>query len=119
MVTPLGCGVETTWKCLIEGKCGIRAVTPEDLKMNAFDKETQMLTFDQLTSKVAAIVPCGTNPGKFNEELWLNSKVILFFLVILVDDPLIVLCCLLHCLIAMWYFELGRGFGLWLEVVKE
>ncbi|XWS75822.1 hypothetical protein CRYUN_Cryun01aG0125200 [Craigia yunnanensis] len=74
MVTPLGCGVETTWKRLIEGKCGIRAVTPEDLKMNAFDKETQMLTFDQLTSKVAAIVPCGTNPGEFNEELWLNSK---------------------------------------------
>ncbi|XP_022771715.1 3-oxoacyl-[acyl-carrier-protein] synthase, mitochondrial isoform X2 [Durio zibethinus] len=74
MVTPLGCGVETTWKRLIEGKCGIRAVTPEDLKMSAFDKETQMLTFDQLTSKVAAIVPCGTNPGEFNEELWLNSR---------------------------------------------
>ncbi|XVF31829.1 hypothetical protein REPUB_Repub17cG0027200 [Reevesia pubescens] len=74
MVTPLGCGAETTWKHLIEGKCGIRAVTPEDLKMNAFDKETQMLTFHQLTSKVAAIVPCGTNPGEFNEDLWLNSK---------------------------------------------
>ncbi|XWS31023.1 hypothetical protein CRYUN_Cryun23aG0041400 [Craigia yunnanensis] len=74
MVTPLGCGVETTWKRLIEGKCGIRAVTPEDLKMNAFDKETQMLTFDQLSSKVAAIVPSGTNPSEFNEELWLNSK---------------------------------------------
>ncbi|XVF71818.1 hypothetical protein PTKIN_Ptkin12aG0070000 [Pterospermum kingtungense] len=74
MVTPLGCGVETTWKRLIEGKSGIRAVTPEDLKMNAFDNETQMLTFDQLTSKVAAIVPCGTNSGEFNEELWLNSK---------------------------------------------
>ncbi|OMP03162.1 hypothetical protein CCACVL1_02525 [Corchorus capsularis] len=48
MVTPLGCGVETTWKHLIQGKCGIRAVTPEDLKMNAFDKETQMLTFDHI-----------------------------------------------------------------------
>ncbi|EOX93408.1 3-oxoacyl-[acyl-carrier-protein] synthase isoform 2 [Theobroma cacao] len=74
MVTPLGCGVETTWKHLIEGKCGIRALTPDDLKMNAFDRETQMLTFDQLTSRVAAIVPCGTNPGEFNEDLWLNSK---------------------------------------------
>ncbi|XVE72479.1 hypothetical protein DITRI_Ditri11bG0042300 [Diplodiscus trichospermus] len=74
MITPLGCGVETTWKRLIEGKCGIRAVTPEDLKMNAFDKETLMLTFDHLTSKVAAIVPCGSNSGEFNEEIWLNSK---------------------------------------------
>ncbi|KAE8654902.1 hypothetical protein F3Y22_tig00117034pilonHSYRG00134 [Hibiscus syriacus] len=35
----LGCGVETTWKRLIEGKFGIRAVTPEDLKMNAFDNK--------------------------------------------------------------------------------
>ncbi|KAL0001576.1 hypothetical protein SO802_015357 [Lithocarpus litseifolius] len=74
MVTPLGCGVETTWKSLIEGGCGIRAITPEDIKMNSFDRETQLHTFDQLTSKVAAIVPCGTNPGEFNQDLWLNSK---------------------------------------------
>ncbi|KAI3458997.1 hypothetical protein Pfo_015660 [Paulownia fortunei] len=74
MVTPLGCGVEVTWKRLIEGECGIRAITIEDLKMNAFDRETQLHTFDQLTSKVAGIVPCGSNPGEFNEELWLNSK---------------------------------------------
>ncbi|KAF2292348.1 hypothetical protein GH714_020432 [Hevea brasiliensis] len=74
MVTPLGCGVDATWLRLIEGKCGIRAITPEDLKMNNFDMETQLHTFDQLTSKVAAIVPCGTGPGEFNEELWLNSK---------------------------------------------
>lgn len=75
MVTPLGCGVETTWKSLIEGRCGIRAITPEDIRMNSFDRETQLHTFDQLSSKVAAIVPCGTNPGEFNEALWLNSKV--------------------------------------------
>ncbi|KAK8688719.1 hypothetical protein V6N13_087463 [Hibiscus sabdariffa] len=74
LVSPLGCGVETTWKRLIEGECGIRAVTPEDLKMNAFDKQTQMLTFDHLTSKVAAVVPCGTAPGEFNEDLWFNAK---------------------------------------------
>ncbi|XP_062152568.1 3-oxoacyl-[acyl-carrier-protein] synthase, mitochondrial isoform X2 [Alnus glutinosa] len=74
MVTPLGCGVETTWKSLIEGRCGIRAITPENIRMNSFDRETQLHTFDQLSSKVAAIVPCGTNPGEFNEALWLNSK---------------------------------------------
>ncbi|KAL4361334.1 hypothetical protein GQ457_04G024800 [Hibiscus cannabinus] len=74
LVTPLGCGVETTWERLIEGRCGIRAVAPEDLKMNAFDKQTQMLTFDHLTSKVAAIVPRGTGPAEFNQDLWLNAK---------------------------------------------
>lgn len=76
MVTPLGCGVPTTWKRLIEGECGVRAITPEDLKMNSsFDRETQLYTFDQLTSKVAAVVPCGTKTGEFNADLWLNSKV--------------------------------------------
>ncbi|GAV62417.1 ketoacyl-synt domain-containing protein/Ketoacyl-synt_C domain-containing protein [Cephalotus follicularis] len=74
MVTPLGCGVDTTWKRLLEGKCGIRETTPEDLKMNSFDRETQLHAFDQLTSKVAAIVPCGTNPGEFDDQFWLNSK---------------------------------------------
>ncbi|CAN0920711.1 3-oxoacyl-[acyl-carrier-protein] synthase, mitochondrial [Linum grandiflorum] len=74
MVTPLGCGVETTWKRLIDGNCGIRQITPEDLKMGSFDEETKMRTFDQLTSKVAAVVPCGNAPGEFCEDLWLNSK---------------------------------------------
>ncbi|PWA66521.1 beta-ketoacyl synthase [Artemisia annua] len=74
MVTPLGCGVETTWKRLIKGESGIRALSVEDLKMSGFDKDTQSYTFDQLTSKVAAIVPCGTNPGEFNEQSWLDSK---------------------------------------------
>lgn len=74
MVTPLGCGVDNTWKHLIDGKCGIRALCLEDLKMNGFNRETQLSTFDQLSSKVAAFVPTGTNPGEFNEEIWLNSK---------------------------------------------
>ncbi|XP_027167632.1 3-oxoacyl-[acyl-carrier-protein] synthase, mitochondrial [Coffea eugenioides] len=74
LVTPLGCGVETTWKRLTAGQCGVRAITPEDLKMDGFDKDIQLLTFDQLASKVAAIVPCGSNAGEFNEALWLNSK---------------------------------------------
>uniref|UniRef100_A0A2P2KZ43 3-oxoacyl-[acyl-carrier-protein] synthase n=1 Tax=Rhizophora mucronata TaxID=61149 RepID=A0A2P2KZ43_RHIMU len=74
LVTPLGCGVETTWKRLIEGGCGIRALTPDDLKMSSFDKETQLHTFDQLTAKIAAVVPSGPAPGQFNEDIWLNSK---------------------------------------------
>ncbi|KAK4280637.1 hypothetical protein QN277_012236 [Acacia crassicarpa] len=74
VVTPLGSGVKATWNNLLEGRSGIRALTLEDLKMNVFNKETQLKTFDQLTSKVAAVVPSGTNPGEFNEEIWLNSK---------------------------------------------
>ncbi|KAI3675177.1 hypothetical protein L1987_84763 [Smallanthus sonchifolius] len=74
MVTPLGCGVETTWKRLIKGESGIRALSIEDLKMSGFERDTQLYTFDQLTSKVAAIVPCGTKPGEFDESLWLDSK---------------------------------------------
>ncbi|XP_068642866.1 3-oxoacyl-[acyl-carrier-protein] synthase, mitochondrial [Aristolochia californica] len=74
LVTPLGCGVETTWGRLVKGGCGIRALTHEDLKMDGFDKETVDHTFDQLTSKVAAVVPSGTNAGEFNEEAWLRNK---------------------------------------------
>jgi len=75
MVTPLGCGVDTTWKRLVDGECGVRALSLEDLKMNSFDKETQLSTFDQLTSKVAALVPTGTHLGEFDDQIWLNSKV--------------------------------------------
>ncbi|KAL0876248.1 hypothetical protein Bca101_025953 [Brassica carinata] len=74
MVTPLGRDVETTWRRLIGGDCGIRGLTPDDLKMNSFDDESKSYTFDQLSSKVAAFVPHGTNPGEFDEGLWLNSK---------------------------------------------
>ncbi|PIA38234.1 hypothetical protein AQUCO_02800126v1 [Aquilegia coerulea] len=74
LLTPLGCGVETTWKKLVNGNCGVKEISINDLKMNSFDKETQLYTFDQLSSKVAAIVPVGSNFGEFNEDIWLNSK---------------------------------------------
>lgn len=75
MITPLGCGVETTWRRLVEGQCGVRALSPADLRMDNFDEATVMHTYDQLTSKVAAIVPCGNGQGQFDEQLWLQSKV--------------------------------------------
>ncbi|KAG2306133.1 hypothetical protein Bca52824_025881 [Brassica carinata] len=56
MVTPLGRDVETRWRRLTGGDCGIRGLTPDDLKMNSFDDETKSYTFDQLSSKVAAFV---------------------------------------------------------------
>ncbi|THU44442.1 hypothetical protein C4D60_Mb02t07410 [Musa balbisiana] len=74
MVTPLGCGVGETWRRLVDERCGVRALTPADLRMDGFDEATVMHTYDQLTSKVAAIVPCGKGEGKFDEEQWLQSK---------------------------------------------
>ncbi|KAK1297550.1 hypothetical protein QJS10_CPB15g01520 [Acorus calamus] len=74
MVTPLGCGVGTAWRRLVEGRCGVRSVTPADLKMGGFEAEVVAHAFEQLTSKVAAIVPCGDKEGEFDEDKWLRSK---------------------------------------------
>ncbi|KAG1364256.1 3-oxoacyl-[acyl-carrier-protein] synthase, mitochondrial [Cocos nucifera] len=74
MVTPLGCGVERTWSRLVDRQCGIRALVPADLTMDGFDEATVMYTYEQLASKVAAIVPCGKEDGEFVEEQWLQSK---------------------------------------------
>ncbi|KAL8150998.1 hypothetical protein V2J09_020806 [Rumex salicifolius] len=74
MVTPLGCGVETTWKRLVGGECGIKGITADDLRMEGFDLETRAHVFDQITSKVAAVVPIGNGAGEFDENLWLSCK---------------------------------------------
>jgi 3-oxoacyl-[acyl-carrier-protein] synthase II len=74
-VTPLGCGVELTWQRLIEGQCGIRAIRPEDLRIDGVDEATSAYTYEQLPSKVAAAVPHGTGGGEFDEEAWLQGKV--------------------------------------------
>lgn len=75
MVTPLGCGVETTWKKLNEGECGIRKLVIDDLKLDGFDADTRAHVYDQLTSKVAAIVPSGNQHGQYNEDLWIKVHV--------------------------------------------
>lgn len=60
LVTPLGCGVETTWQNLIAGKSGIRRIT-------AFDPTGY-------TCQVAGQVPEGTEPGQFNLEDYVPVK---------------------------------------------
>lgn len=75
MVTPLGCGVGPTWSRLIDGRCGIRALSPADLKVDGFDETVVMHTYEQLSSKVAGVVPCGKEEGEFDEETWVRSKV--------------------------------------------
>lgn len=60
LVTPLGNGVETTWKRLIRGESGIR-------RIDTFDTEG-------LASKVAGQVPLGNEAGQFNFDDYLPPK---------------------------------------------
>lgn len=60
LVTPLGCGVETTWQNLIAGKSGIGRIT-------AFDPEN-------FTCQVAGQVPEGTDPGQFDVNAYVPFK---------------------------------------------
>jgi 3-oxoacyl-[acyl-carrier-protein] synthase II len=60
LVTPLGCGVETTWQNLIAGRSGIGRIT-------AFDPEN-------FTCQVAGQVPEGTDPGQFDANAYVPFK---------------------------------------------
>jgi len=61
LVTPLGCGVETTWKRLIAGESGLGAIQSFDVS--------------DLPCKVAASVPRGdTASGSFNPDDWVPPK---------------------------------------------
>src|SRR3954470_17052322 len=61
LVTPLGCGVKTTWDKLIEAKSGLRAIQSFDVS--------------DLPAKVAAQVPRGeTSSGLFNADDWVAPK---------------------------------------------
>uniref|UniRef100_A0A6V7PKN8 beta-ketoacyl-[acyl-carrier-protein] synthase I n=1 Tax=Ananas comosus var. bracteatus TaxID=296719 RepID=A0A6V7PKN8_ANACO len=73
-VTPLGCGVGPAWRALVEGRCGVRALAPSDLRMDGFDEAAVAHTYDQLPSKVAAAVPRGKEEGEFDEDAWIQSK---------------------------------------------
>ena len=61
MVTPLGCGVKTTWRRLLESQSGIGAI-------QAFD-------VSDLPVKIAGLVPRGeTASGLFNADEWVPPK---------------------------------------------
>jgi 3-oxoacyl-[acyl-carrier-protein] synthase II len=61
MVTPLGCGVEVTWRRLLEGQSGVRAIQTFDVS--------------DLPAKIAAQVPRGeTSSGSFNADDWVPPK---------------------------------------------
>ena len=61
MVTPLGCGVETSWQRILEGRSGAR----------------QIDTFEtsDLPCKIACMVPRGDgSDGTFNPDQWMEPK---------------------------------------------
>jgi 3-oxoacyl-[acyl-carrier-protein] synthase II len=61
MVSPLGCGVETTWKRILEGRSGARTIDVFDVS--------------DLPSKVACLVPRGDgSDGTFNPDQWMEPK---------------------------------------------
>src|SRR6201996_6916420 len=61
MVSPLGCGVETTWKRILNGQSGAR-------KIDTFD-------VSDLPSKIACVVPRGNGSnGSFNPDQWMEPK---------------------------------------------
>lgn len=61
MVTPLGCGVETTWRRLLAGESGAR-------KIETFD-------VSDLPAKIACTIPRGDGSnGTYNADQWMEPK---------------------------------------------
>ena len=61
MVSPLGCGIEPTWKRILNGESGAR-------KIETFD-------VSDLPSKIACVVPRGDgSSGSFNADQWMEPK---------------------------------------------
>jgi 3-oxoacyl-[acyl-carrier-protein] synthase II len=61
MVSPLGCGVEPTWKRILGGESGARRIESFDVS--------------DLTSKIACQVPRGDGSGgTFNPDQWMEPK---------------------------------------------
>jgi 3-oxoacyl-[acyl-carrier-protein] synthase II len=61
MVTPLGCGVETTWRRLIAGESGIR-------KIDRFE-------VSDIPCRIAGMLPTGDGSnGTYNADQWMEPK---------------------------------------------
>jgi 3-oxoacyl-[acyl-carrier-protein] synthase II len=61
MLTPLGCGVEPTWRRIVAGESGVR-------KLEAFD-------VSDLPARIAATVPRSELPdGNYNPDDWMEPK---------------------------------------------
>jgi 3-oxoacyl-[acyl-carrier-protein] synthase II len=61
MVTPLGCGVDVTWKNILDGKSGAKRIDTFEV--------------DDLPCKIACVIPRGDGSnGTFNPDQWMEPK---------------------------------------------
>ncbi len=61
MVTPLGCGVETTWSRIVEGRSGASRITSFDVS--------------DIPCQIACSIPRGDgSDGTFNADDWMDAK---------------------------------------------
>ncbi|MFZ5690741.1 MAG: beta-ketoacyl-ACP synthase II [Pseudomonadota bacterium] len=61
MVTPLGCGVETTWQRILEGRSGARQIDSFEVS--------------DLPCRIACMIPRGDgSDGTFNPDQWMEPK---------------------------------------------
>lgn len=60
LVTPLGCGVKTSWDNIIASRSGLGPITACDVS--------------DIPAKVAGQVPRGTEPGQFNADNYIEPK---------------------------------------------
>ena len=60
LVTPLGCGVQTTWDNILAGKSGLKQITHIDVS--------------DIPCRVAGVVPRGTGAGEFNPDDYIEPK---------------------------------------------
>jgi len=61
MVSPLGCGVDVTWRALLAGQSGIARI--------------ESFQVDDLPCQIAAQLPAGSrDDGKFNPDDWMEPK---------------------------------------------
>ncbi len=61
MVTPLGCGVEPTWRRLLAGESGVKAI--------------ERFEVADITSRIAGQIPRGDGSnGNFNPDQWMEPK---------------------------------------------
>lgn len=60
LVTPLACGVDATWKRLVNGESGIGKITRFDAS--------------GISCQVAGEVPYGDGEGEFNPDAWVSPK---------------------------------------------
>ncbi|MGV3635417.1 MAG: beta-ketoacyl-ACP synthase II [Pseudorhodoplanes sp.] len=61
MVTPLGCGVETTWQRILQGRSGARQIDTFEVS--------------DLPCKIACMIPRGDgSDGTFNPDQWMEPK---------------------------------------------